>query len=157
MEHDELLDSNIGEAFVVTETAKRYLIETAKWAKILAIVGFVFVGLLVIISLFAGTIMTSLLSTNPNAEDFAGMIGGGIITVFYLSIALFYFFPTLYLYRFSVRTSEAIRTLDNQILTEAFSQLKSCFKFLGIMMLAMLILYGGVLGINIVFGLFTPF
>ena len=74
----------------ITDMAAGYINETRKWAQFLAILGFIGAGLIAIMAIFAGSM-------------FSGMIGaGGIaVTVLYLLMALLYFFPSLYLFRFS--------------------------------------------------------
>src|ERR1700733_7444260 len=82
-----------------------YLTETARWGKFLAIVGFIYCGLIAIFSFFAG----SILANNPAVAAYPGtevrsvsMIGGAFLTMLYLIIAVIYFFPCLYLLRYSV-------------------------------------------------------
>lgn len=86
----------------VEEMSSRFLGETAKWGKFLSIVGFILCGLLVILALFVGAIM----GTTFSQLEGAGMVGGGMsimFTIIYLIVAALYFFPCLYLYRFSTK------------------------------------------------------
>jgi hypothetical protein len=46
----------------VDQTAKSHLAETAKWAKFLSIMGFIFCGFIVLIGLFFGTFVSMLSS-----------------------------------------------------------------------------------------------
>jgi len=116
-----------------------YLNEAATWAKFLAIVGFVGCGFLVILSFFAGTIF-SMLGNMEGASLPAGM--GAMLTAVYLCIALLYFFPCFYLFKFATKAREAIQMNNQQSLQESFRNIKSCFKFVGIITLIVLCLYG---------------
>lgn len=123
----------------VDQEVSGFLSETAKWAKFIAIVGFVMTGLLVIFSLFAGSIMTYY----SNAMGGAGMpsMMGGFLTVIYLLMALLFFFPYLYLYNFASKMQVALRSSDQETLSKSFANLKSCFKFVGIVTIVCLAFY----------------
>ncbi len=121
-------------------SSSRFLSETAKWAKFLSIVGFILCGLLVILALFMGTLM----GTTFSQIEGAGLLGGGMsifVTLFYLIIAVLYFFPCLYLFRFSNKMKGALIENNQVEMTSAFENLKSCFKFMGIMTIVILSLY----------------
>lgn len=121
-------------------TAKAYLLSSAKWARFLAIVGFVMVGLMALFAFMAGTIFSSMSALAPQM----GMMGnsfGAVFTVLYLGFAILYFFPTWYLFKFATNAIKAIET-KSASLTEAFSNLKSCFKFWGVMFIVILGFYG---------------
>lgn len=114
-----------------------YLRETAKWAKFLSIVGFVFCGLIAI----AGVAMSSLMSAF--GRSFGASAGLGMfMTVFYLGFAALYFFPCLYLYRFADKMKLALAAQDQVTLDDSLMNLKSTFKFVGILMAIMLGFYG---------------
>lgn len=120
--------------------AKAYLLSSAKWARFLAIVGFVFVGIIVLVAFMAGTIFSAMSTLAPQM----GMMGSGfgaVFTVIYLGLAAVYFFPTWYLFKFASNAIKAIET-KSASLTEAFSNLKSCFKFWGVMCIIFLGFYG---------------
>ena len=131
---------------LVTSEMKNYLLEAAKWAKFLAIVGFVFIGLLVRGAFTFGSIISTLMGGmgNSSAMGASGFAAGGagiIMTVYFLLIALLYFFPCLYLYQFATRTQNAIRANLEFDLAYAFSRLKSFFKFIGILFIIILAFY----------------
>jgi hypothetical protein len=68
-------------------------------------------------------------------------LGSGFITVLYLIIALIYFFLSLYLYRFSVRTKAAIHGHDSAQLEDGFKSIKNYWKLNGIIVLVALAFY----------------
>ena len=58
----ENLNTNFGEepkidGFIITESSKVYLAETAKWANFLAILGFIFIAIIVILAFGMGAVM----------------------------------------------------------------------------------------------------
>lgn len=116
-----------------------YLNEAAVWAKFLAIVGFVACGFLIVLSFFAGTIFSNLGSLEGTDLP-AGM--GAMMTAVYLLIALLYFFPCYYLFKFATKAKEAIQMNNQQSLQDSFRNMKSCFKFVGIMTIIVLCFYG---------------
>ena len=122
----------------IDHQSNSYLSEVAKWGKFLAIIGFIFCGLMVIAALFAGTLMASMMSGFGSGEATSTAIGGGFITFIYLIFALIYFFPCLYLFNFAAKMQVALRNNQQELLNIAFRNLKSCFKFMGILMIIML-------------------
>lgn len=143
------MDSNNQNLFdlQIDQPVTTYLGETAKWAKFLAIVGFVFCGIMAIIAVFAG----SLMSTAFGSMGGDGGMSGIFVTLLYLVIAALYFFPCLYLFHFANKMQRALRQNDQGSLTDSFRNLKSCYKFLGILMIIVLAFYA----IALIVGLFA--
>ena len=133
----EILDFDTNETgMVITHESREYLRESAKWGKFLAIVGFVFVGIIALLALFAGSMLGGAMGREM------GFAGGGIfITILYLGLAAVYFFPCLYLFNFSNKAKLALLTNSNAGMTEALKNLKSMFKFMGIFTIVILSLY----------------
>ena len=129
------LDKNYSndDSMRINEASKSFLLETAKWAKFLSIVGFVFLGLIVLVALIAGTVGA--------AFGRIGAMSGGLIAVIYILIALLYFFPILYLFKASVALKEGILANDESAVTNGFENLKSHYKFLGIFTIVILSFY----------------
>lgn len=113
-----------------------FLKEIAKWANFLAIMGFIGIGLIVILAFFMGAFFSSI--PNSGAIPFNA---GPIMTVVYLLMAVLYFFPVLYLYRFADKMKTALARKEEDVLTDAFMNLKSHYKFIGILTIVMLSLY----------------
>jgi hypothetical protein len=65
---------------------------------------------------------------------------GGFFAVFYILMALVYFFPVLYLFRFSQYLGNALTMGNSEELTSAFHYLKKHYNFIGILMIVLLIL-----------------
>jgi len=132
----------------VDHLASAYLGETARWAKFLAIVGFIFCGLLALFALFAGSIFSAAMRGFGGGGIAFG--GGAVLTVVYLLLALLYFFPCLYLFRFASKMQVALGNNDQQQLSESFKNLKSCYRFMGILMIIILGFYALVLIVTII-------
>ena len=141
--------------------SKSYLMEIAKWSKFFGIVGFVFVGIIAILSIFAGTIFSTMGSMNPAFEN-AGMnpyagFGGVGFTAIYLLFSLLYFFPSLYIFKASKAMKLGLINSDNDQLEEAFKNLKSTFKFWGVFTVIIVAIYGLMFVFGIIGGLIAAF
>ena len=124
----------------VNQTAVQYLKESAKWSLFLAIMGFIGIGFMVIAAIFMATAMGSLMGgASPGMNGMAGM--GGMISVLYIVMALLYFFPIYYLYKYASDMKAALNNRNNDLLTSAFGYLKSHHKFLGVSIIVVISLY----------------
>lgn len=120
---------------------------TAKWARFLAIVGFVMIGFMVLIGVFAGSFMGMILAKESALTGMPvnGLMGafGAMYTVLFLLIALLYFFPTLYLYRFATRTLKTVNgPFDGAVFSGGIDSLRKLFAFMGVLTLIVLCVYG---------------
>lgn len=112
----------------IDSTTSIYLKGAAKWAKFLAIIGFIFTGFVALASLFAGGIYSTMFRSMGLGSGF-----GVLVTIVYLAGALLYFFPCLYLYNFASKAQAALQANDQNGITESFRNLKRFFKFVGIL------------------------
>jgi len=124
-------------SIALNEHALYYLNVTRKWSKFLSIMGFIGTGIIVLLALFIGSIMHLVQSMAPAPFPFPT----SVFSFIYLLIALIYFFPSLYLYRFSDKMETALLQKDETVLAQSFENLKSVFKFMGIMTIVVLSLY----------------
>ena len=143
---DQIPDHNLH----IDNEIRSYLADTSKWARFIAIVGFVFVGLLVIIGFGYGAIFSSL-TGNDDVPGFLGYFIGFI----YVVMAGIYFFPLLYLFRFSNFTKKGFQEADQVSLNLAFKNLKDHYSFIGILTAIMLAIYGMGALVGVVVLLFT--
>ena len=60
---------------------------------------------------------------------------------FIFSMALLLFFPAYYLFNFSTKLRRAVYNNDQPVLTESLKNLKSFFKFYGILVIVLLSFY----------------
>jgi len=148
---DDILDSHLNSGQLVISTEiKSYLKETAKWAKFFAIIGFVMMALMVVVGLTMGTFMASMM---PTSEIPGANMGAGFFTVYFIAIAALYFFPFFYLYKFANNMKQALASDDQEALSISFKNLKSCYKFIGILMAVVLGFYAIIILFTIVMGL----
>ncbi len=145
----------------VDQAGKAHLADAAKWGRFLAIFGFIICGLVVLIGIFFGSffsMLTSQYSSNPYSglPGGSGMGGamGASMAVLYVLIALIYFFPCLYLFRFATKMKTALATNDQALLTASFQNLKASLRFIGILTIVMisfwvLALIVGLLGVAV--------
>jgi hypothetical protein len=130
-------ESNIFE-HGLDETAKAHLLETTRWTKFLAIMGFIFTGLLIIVA-FAMMGSGSLLSAFSPGLAGAGMgLGMGIA---YLFVALIYLYPAYALFKFSSCTKKGINTGNQELINDGFRHQKNMYRFFGIMLIILIIVY----------------
>ena len=126
----------------VNHKIKDYLLETSKWGKLLAIVGYIGLGFLVLLG-FGVIIGFSIFSGIADVGFPLGIVG-----IFYILIAVLYYFPVNYLYKFSGQIKQGFNSNDQQSITTGFGNLKSLFKFMGIFTIVILSIYA--LGLIIV-------
>jgi hypothetical protein len=124
----------------VTPQALSYLSESAKWGKFLAIMGFIFCGIMIVVAFFIPVFLTQL----PPYNTMSSEINSGMkvtMTILYLLLALLFFFPCFYLYKFSVKMQSAVRVVSQENFDESLMNLKSMLKFYGIFTIIILSFY----------------
>ena len=131
MEQHDLLSNDL----LINSISQDNLNSAAKWGKFLSIVGFVFCGLMLIAGLVIQTLMPSF-----GSYGYGNPIIKYLGTV-YIIFGIILFFPCLYLLKFSNKMLEAIRSSSQESLDNAFINLKSMFKFYGIVTIVILGFY----------------
>ncbi len=139
MRNYQTLDEEFETGLNISANMRESLRQIARWAYFLSVLGFILVGFIIGIAIFSGTLLGVVL--NEMQEEFPGIINTLFITVIYLFIALISFFPVLFLYRFSVKTKNALRTDNRTYLESALKNLKSHYKFIGFLALALIGVY----------------
>lgn len=93
---------------------------------------------MVVLALFAGSIFAAIgEQSGTPIPGISGAFLGGI----YIGFAILYFFPVYYLFQFSQKVKQAIAHQSSELLEQSFENLKSHYKFVGIMMVIILGLY----------------
>lgn len=138
----ETLDNNMesGEGLVINGDIRAYLMETAKWGRFLAIVGFVGMVLMIIFMIFGLQFFNSLVPQPEGQAAMQSAMSGMYIGIGILS--LIYVIPLLFLYRGSVGFIRALNNNTQDDLTTGFQNYKSLFKFMGIFTIIILAIYG---------------
>jgi hypothetical protein len=126
----------------IDAASKSHLIETAKWTKLLAIAGFIFIGLMVAYGIAMPSIMERSMSKFPNDPETPNPVAmfRGIMTVYMLVFATIYFFPCFFTLRFSNALKAALNLNDQDKLVYAFQNLKITARYLGILAIIGLVL-----------------
>ena len=150
------MEAQSGLLLAIDLDSRSYLSETTKWGKFLAIIGFIMCGLIVLIGLFFGTVFSTLGNLGGQMNNMGGAFAT-VMAIVYTLLAVLYFFPCLFLYRFSNQMQAALNRNDGANLTTAFRNLKSLFKFTGIMMIVVLAFYAMALVIGLGAGAMSGF
>jgi hypothetical protein len=116
--------------------SKAFLSEAAGWARFMAIVGFVLLGLGTIGMLFAGS---SLALLGASGVPTALIIG------IFLVFGIIWFFVSFYLFRFGSKMKEALQFQSRELIDQSFENLKSYFKLMGILTIIYLAFYALIL------------
>lgn len=119
----------------LTDQAKKYLLEASKWANFIAIVGFIAIALLIIMSFSIGSIMASL----PDGS--LGGLSPKFFSFFYLIAAGVYFIPVFFLFQFGQKTKQALMQDDHNLLTFGLKKLRAHYKFVGVLFIVFIALY----------------
>jgi heme/copper-type cytochrome/quinol oxidase subunit 2 len=127
----------------LNDLAVAALRESAKWCMFLSIVGFIFIGLMVVMGAFMAVAMSAI------DDPYGGGMGSmnpfmaikGYLGAFYIVLALLYFFPVYYLFNYAKGTKQALDSGNSDVLSDALVNLKSHHKFLGIFTIITIGLY----------------
>lgn len=140
---DTLQQSASQTRLYIDEISKDNLLATIKWSKFIAIVGYVMLGLFIFLGIIIGLTGFAFLGNATEAYGASEMKGAsGMMMVIYLLIGLLYFFPTYYLFKFSTLTKQAL-LYNNQIqFNEALDYQRKMFRFIGILLIVTLCVYG---------------
>lgn len=126
MEINQPLDSDAtGSGLQVSPSSYSNLSTAATWSKFLAIVTFVFLGFAVIGAFGIGAMLATI------GGEMAAY--SALITILYLAFLGIASLPALYLFRFSNQMKAATQYNSQQDLDSAFTNLKSYFKFVGML------------------------
>jgi Family of unknown function (DUF5362) len=130
------------------QTSKSHLSEAARWAKFLAIMGFIVCVLIALAGIFAGSFFEEYRDRyegfGRNREVSTRGLGA-IAAVFYVLVALLYFFPCLFLFNFASKMKSALLSNDQNVLNRSFQNLKKTFRYVGV--LTIIVLCFWILGI----------
>ncbi len=121
----------------IGDDIKDLLMQIASWSYYLSIIGFIGLGFLII-----GGGYYSFASNDALSSDAAYTLGysmGSFIP--FLLMVLIYLFPILYLFKFSKQMKIALRSGDNSTLKTSLKNLKSHYKYIGILSIIILGIY----------------
>ena len=128
-----------GNTLVVTEDIRSHIYETAKWARFLAIVGFLTSGVLIMVA-FSASAFENALTQTPGGQQMAEL-GSTMLTVIMLLSALLYFYPSLMLFKYASAAKTAVLYQEQESLSVAMAKMKSFFKFWAILTIVTISFY----------------
>lgn len=134
MENFEVIQPDQNQ-LIINNEIKGYLLETAKWGKFLAIIGYIGMGFLLLIGVL---FIVGFSIFNSVTEVGFPM---RIIGLLYILVSVAYYFPLKYLYSFSAQLKQGLNPENQQTVNYGFENLKSLFKFMGIFTIVVLSLY----------------
>jgi t-SNARE complex subunit (syntaxin) len=117
--------------FELDSAAVSHLAETRKWTMFMSVLGFIFLGLMLIV-----LIVLVFLGSSFSNSGFSTLV---IIPI--LLMCGIYFFPIYYLFRFSSFSGQALIKKDNGLLSQALRYLKLHYRFMGILLIIVICIY----------------
>ena len=120
----------------IDNISKSHLSEAARWARFLAICGFVMIGMMLIYGLLVSIVSSDLskldnddvVNKNNKMQSVLGIVMFIVLAV----CALLAFFPCLLLLRFANKIKRALESDDQSELNSSFMNLKILYRYLGI-------------------------
>lgn len=129
----------------VDETAKAHLLETARWSKFLAVLSMILTIVLFVFIIISLTLSSSTLGALGSTGS--AMVGLASAVVGLLFFAAIYFYPIWALFKFAKLTKSGILTANQQEFNEGLRFQKGLYKYIGILTIIVLALYGILLAI----------
>ena len=120
-----------------------YMDEVRKWTRFMSVLGFVAVGILLVVGIM---FLINSLTRPPMQVDELGILFSPWMGIFYIFFAGIYFFPVLYIYRFSINAKKSLVQLNsgessNELMAKAILYLKKHFRYVGIFTIIFLVVY----------------
>ena len=137
----EATENLLGNDLQVDTVVQQHLSDTAKWARFLAIVGFIFSGLCFLAGLF-GLINAD---TSPRRRSYFETTSSQDLSPIYsailvLVIALVWFATSLYTWRFADKMKTALAQSDQYSFIDSFANLSKNYRLMGIVTIVYLVL-----------------
>lgn len=113
---------------------------TARWARVVAIAGFAFLGLMLLFSIVFSRMLGQLLALQAlmtgQALPFEPSVIGLAYAIIMLFVGVLYFFPTLFLFQYATRTLRAVRSgFDPAVFSRGLQAHRSFYAYMGILMI----------------------
>jgi hypothetical protein len=129
-------------SLTIDPETKLHLGDAAKWARFLAITGLALLAIFAFINIWGLALSNGL---RPASDEFGGsamltQFGMIMIVVSIITIVIL-FFPLFFLLKFSSNLKTALAANNQEALVEAFLNMKRYFRYLGIMVLIVIVIY----------------
>ena len=125
----------------VSDYARSLFLNMARWAKFLAIMGFIVMGIMavaLIVMVFASAAIDSAALGSSGIYGQLGMAGSAIFVLLLLGI---YFYPTYALLMYAIKVKRAMLAANQGDFELSINYLKNTFKYIGILMIILLSFY----------------
>ena len=128
----------------IDPVTKTNLNSVANWARFLSIIGFLVLLVALVASILTLTIYSDYIIGSSSEDAYGQQIArnlrwgtaiGAIITI------VIGYFPCLFLFKFANRMKKALHANSQENLNQAFTLLKVYFRYLGIIILILIIIY----------------
>ena len=128
------------------------LLRTAKWARLIGIIGMVMAAIMALLSFFIGGFFVRMIAMQQAAMGMSGMQPGitdgmmkgigAMYTVIFLISAAIYFIPSWLLYRFGANTRKALAgPFDPAVFSTGLTAHRRMYTFMGVLTLITLAFY----------------
>ncbi len=134
----------------VSEAALAHLAGTKPWVRLISVVMFIGAAFILIIAIVFAVAGTAIMANAKLGAYGAGVTAG--IGIAYGIFALLYIYPALKLWKYASRIGDLLHTRDPLALEMALNEQRSFWKFVGVLVLVMLVLYA----VIIVLGVMMP-
>lgn len=135
MEENNYTATEIKDPITLNRQSVESLTETRKWTTFFSILGFIFVGLMVILALVMALIL-------PFLNEAGQMPYPPILlSVIYLILGGIYLLPVIFLMRFGNLLKRALLSRSTEVFGEAMKNLALHFRTVGIMTIIFIALY----------------
>ncbi|MCB9034458.1 MAG: hypothetical protein H6553_11520 [Chitinophagales bacterium] len=152
---NEFLDYQKENPLQLNEQAKSYLMITCKWSKFLAIIGFVYIGIFCLIGAFAGSFFKQAMNGMSGISPLP--FNPNILGIIYILLAALIFYPVVKLYKFSKIGLAALASNNSHLIEESLSNLKSFFKFQGVLVAIVIGFYFLIMVVSLLGGIAGSF
>lgn len=134
-ENYQLIDESIQESenLEITRQSKIYLNETRKWAKFLAIILFILAGFMVIVGFITMFTMNNIAKQTSGNDIYSN--GSQFFFLIFIAFSSLYIIPAVFLFRFAKHMKVSLYQNDQASLETAFKNLKSHYRFIGILVI----------------------
>lgn len=136
---ENIIDNNSNSGMTLNSESLNHLNQTRKWTMFLSILGFISLGIIIIVAIGFQSIMSNMSSNMKGMGEMESM--SGIITVLYIAIAALYFYPIYCLFQFSKTSKDAVENNNSSALQESFRHQKNMYKYMGILTIIVLGFY----------------
>jgi len=139
----------------LTPQARQYLDQTRPWVRLMSIVTFASAGLMALLAFVMLVLgMAGGLGGGRRGElgPLGSAIGGGLVSLLYLSLACVYIAPGLFLSRYASAIKRLQTNCSAAVLEDALKHQKSFWRFIGILTIIGIIVGVIVMGLAVLAG-----